>query len=183
MAARLKEKYYSEILPAMQEEFKYDNIMQAPKLEKIIVNVGVGDATQDPRLLDAAVEELTLIVGQKPAIRKAKKSIANFKLREDMPIACMATLRGERMYEFLDRLTSVAIPRIRDFRGVSDTAFDRFGNYTLGLKEQTIFTEINMDNVSRVRGMNITIVIKNGRSAKESQSLLAKFGMPFRKRN
>jgi large subunit ribosomal protein L5 len=154
--------------------------MEVPKLEKIVVNIGVGDAQQEPRMLEAAMAELGAISGQKPSIRKAKKSIAGFKVRQGAKIACMVTLRGERMYEFMDRLFNIAIPRIRDFRGVPANSFDVFGNYTLGLREQTIFPELNIDSVARVRGMNITFVIKNSRATEESRELLRKFGMPFR---
>ena len=153
--------------------------MQVPKLDKIVVNMGVGDAIADPRMLDNAVGELTTITGQKPSIRAARKSISNFKLREGVKIACMVTLRGERMYEFIDRLVNVAMPRIRDFRGVSTKSFDSFGNYTLGLREQTIFPEINIDKVSRVRGMNVTFVMKNSSSTDANRELLRKLGMPF----
>lgn len=179
MKPRLKERYVSEIVPGMQEQFGYKNVMQVPKIEKVVVNMGVGDATQEPRMLENAVAELAQIAGQRPCIRRARRSISNFKLRQDNPIGCMATLRGDRMYEFMDRLLNVAIPRIRDFRGVSAKAFDKFGNYTLGIREQTIFPEVNVDEVTRVRGMNITFVIKNSRSADESRELLRRFGMPF----
>jgi len=156
------------------------NILAVPRLEKIVINMGVGDAIGEPRMLEAAMNELGLITGQKPAIRKARKSIASFKVRQGANIACMVTLRGERMYEFMDRLFNVAIPRIRDFRGISPNSFDGHGNFTLGLKEQTIFPEINIDNVLRVRGMNITFVIRNAHSADESRALLKALGMPFR---
>jgi large subunit ribosomal protein L5 len=180
VSARLKERYENEIRPAMQQGLGLTNMMQVPKLDKIVVNMGVGDSMTEPRLLETAMAELGTITGQKAAIRKAKRSIANFKVREGMNIACMATLRGERMYEFMDRLFNVAIPRIRDFRGVSPRSFDQRGNYTLGLREQTIFPEVNLDNVTRVRGMNVTFVIRNSRSADESRELLKQFGMPFR---
>ena len=180
MAARLKQKYLSEIAPALREELKRGNCMQVPRLEKIVVNMGVGDAMTDPRMMDGALAELAAITGQKPSIRKARRSIAGFKLREGVQIGCMVTLRGERMYEFMDRLLSVAIPRVRDFRGVSPTAFDKHGNYTMGIQEQSIFPEVDVDNVARVRGMNITFVIKNSDSADESRELLRHFGMPFR---
>jgi large subunit ribosomal protein L5 len=164
----------------MREQYGYANVMQVPKLDKIVVNMGVGDSTQDPRLMDNAVAELTRITGQKPSIRKARRSISNFKVRQGVNIGCMVTLRGARMFEFMDRLFNVAIPRIRDFRGLPPNGFDQFGNYTLGLREQTIFPEIEVDNVTRSRGMNITFVIKNARSADESRELLRKFGMPLR---
>ncbi len=179
MAARLKEIYKNEIVKALRDEFKYENVMQAPALEKIVVNMGVGDATADPKLMDAAVAELTLITGQKPVIRKARNSISNFKLRAGVNIGCMVTLRGEYMWEFLDRLFNIAIPRIRDFRGLSPKSFDKFGNYTFGVREQTIFPEVDLDRVTRTRGMNITFVIKNSNSAEESRSLLRQLGMPF----
>ncbi|MFP4500012.1 MAG: 50S ribosomal protein L5 [Candidatus Hydrogenedentota bacterium] len=179
MTPRLKEQYRNEILPDMREQFRYANVMQVPHIDKVVVNMGVGDATQDPRLLEGAAQELSLITGQKACIRKARRSISNFKLRAGNPIGCMVTLRGDRMYEFLDRLLNVAIPRIRDFRGVSAKAFDKFGNYTLGVREHTIFPEVNVDNVARVRGVNITFVIRNSNSREESHELLRRFGMPF----
>lgn len=180
MTARLKERYEKTIVPEMREQFGYDNVMQVPKIDKIVINMGVGDGQSDPRMMENAINELTNITGQKACIRKAKKSISNFKLREGANIGCMVTLRGQRMYEFMDRLFNIAVPRIRDFRGLSPRSFDQFGNYTLGLREQTIFPEVNIDAVARVRGMNITFVIKNARSADESRELLRKFGMPFR---
>lgn len=164
----------------MREQFSYDNVMQVPRLMKIVVNAGVGDSQTEPRLLDATMTELGAITGQKPSIRLAHKSIAGFKVREGAKIACMVTLRGERMYEFMDRLVNIVIPRIRDFRGAPANSFDKAGNYTLGLREQTIFPEITIDSVAKVRGMNVTFVIKNARSAEESRELLRKFGMPFR---
>ena len=180
MPARMREAYDKTYRDALKEAFKRENVMEVPKVEKIVINMGVGDGQTDPKLLDAAIAELTLISGQKPSVRKARKSIAGFKVREGAKIACMVTLRGDRMYEFMDRLINVVIPRIRDFRGVSATAFDKAGNYTLGLREQTIFPEINIDGVGRVRGMNVTFVIANSQSADESRELLRKFGMPFR---
>lgn len=179
MKPRLQTTYESEIVQKMRDQFGYKNVMQVPKIEKVVVNMGVGDATQDPRLLEGAAGELSRIAGQKAAIRRAKRSISNFKLREGVPIGCMVTLRGERMYEFMDRLMNVAIPRIRDFRGVSKKAFDKFGNYTLGVRDQTIFPEVEVDEVAKVRGMNITFVIRNSKSADESRELLRHFGMPF----
>jgi len=164
------------------EQFKYDNVMMVPKLKKICINIGVGQAAQDPKLLETAVKELALISGQKPEIRKSKKSISNFKLRENQPIGCRVTLRRERMYEFMDRLISLAIPRIRDFRGVSDSSFDGRGNYTLGIKEQIIFPEIDIDKVNRISGMDITFVT-TAKTDEESYALLKEMGMPFRKRN
>jgi len=177
--ARLKERYKNAIVPELMAEFGYRNLMQVPKLEKVVVNMGVGDAIGDPRMMDGAVAELGQITGQKPSIRKARKSISNFKLRAGVNIACMVTLRGDQMYEFADRLFNIAIPRIRDFRGITPKSFDELGNFTLGLKEQTIFPEINIDKVTRVRGMNITFVIKNAKTAEESRELLRKLGMPF----
>ena len=177
--ARLKETYKNEIVPALLEEFSYGNIMEVPKLDKVVVNMGVGDAITDPRLLETAAAELTRITGQKPSIRKSRKAISNFKLRADVNIACMVTLRGERMYEFIDRLCNIAIPRIRDFRGVPAKSFDGSGNYTLGLREQTIFPEVDIDKVSRVRGMNVTFVLKSAVPADASRALLRKLGMPF----
>ena len=180
MTARLKERFEKTIVPEMRTQFGYDNVMQVPHIEKIVVNMGVGDGQSDPRMMENAVAELTNITGQKASMRKAKKSISNFKLREGSNIGCMVTLRGQRMYEFMDRLFNVAVPRIRDFRGMSPKGFDQFGNYTLGLREQTIFPEVNVDAVTRVRGMNITFVVKNARNVEESRELLKKFGMPFR---
>ena len=179
VGVRLKEKYQQEIVTALREEFGYQNIMQVPSLEKIVVNMGVGDAIGDAKLMDVAVAELAMITGQKPVIRKAHKSISNFKLRAGVNIGCMVTLRGQYMWEFLDRLFNIAIPRIRDFRGLSPKSFDKFGNYTLGIREQTIFPEVDLDKVTRVRGMNITFVVKNVNSAEESRALLQKLGMPF----
>jgi large subunit ribosomal protein L5 len=178
--ARLKEKYLNEIRPKLMKENKYSSVMQAPRVTKVTVNIGVGEATQNPKLLEAAVNDLTLITGRKPAVTKAKKAISNFKLRQGVAIGASVTLRREIMYEFLDRLLNIAIPRIRDFRGVSSKAFDGRGNYNLGLKEQLIFPEIDYDKVEKIRGMNITI----GTSAKtdeEARQLLTELGMPFRK--
>ncbi len=181
MAARLKERFNGEIRAELQKQFERENVMEVPQLEKIVVNMGVGDAQTDARLMENALSELGQITGQKASIRKARKSIAGFKLREGADIGCMVTLRGDRMYEFFDRLVSIAVPRIRDFRGLPAGSFDAQGNYTLGLREQTIFPELNMDAVTRVRGMNVTFVIKNSRSKEESRELLRKFGMPFRR--
>ncbi len=181
MAPRLKEQYQQEIVPQLREKFEIKNAMQIPELDKIVINMGVGDGQTEPKLLEAAMNELAAITGQQPAKRLAKKSISAFRLREGMPIGCMVTLRGARMYEFLDRLVSVAIPRIRDFRGISKTAFDSHGNYTLGLTEQTIFPEINQDAVIQSRGMSITFVIKNSENAETSQEFLTMMGLPFRK--
>lgn len=177
---RLQERYKSEIVPALQAKFNYSSIMETPKVAKIVLNIGVGDAVLNPKVLDDAVAELGQITGQKPLITKAKKSIANFKLREDMPIGCKVTLRGVRMYEFLDKLVTIALPRVRDFRGVNPKGFDGRGNYTLGVKEQLIFPEINYDKVNKVRGMDIVIVTTANTDA-EAFELLKLVGMPFRK--
>lgn len=179
MAARLSEQYRSTIASAMKAEFGYANVMQIPRLEKIVVNTSIKEATQNVRLLENAAEELATITGQKPQIRRAKKSIANFKLREGMPIGARVTLRGDRMWEFLDRLVNVALPRTRDFRGVSPKAFDGRGNYSLGLSEQIIFPEINYDKVQKVTGMNIAFVT-TARTDREAKALLRHLGMPFR---
>ncbi|MBI5808733.1 MAG: 50S ribosomal protein L5 [Ignavibacteriales bacterium] len=179
--ARLKEKYYKEIVPKLKEQFGYKTIMRVPRISKIVINMGVGQATQDPKILEEAVKDLETITGQKASIRTAKKAISNFKLREGMKIGAKVTLRRERMYEFLDRFLTIALPRVRDFRGVSDKSFDGRGNYTLGLKEQIIFPEINTDKVTRVLGMDITFVT-TAKSDKEAYELLSAFGMPFRKK-
>lgn len=178
--ARLKAKYKTECVPALMEKFKYTSVMQVPHLEKVVINVGVGDATQNSKFLDDAVADLTIITGQKPVVTKAKKSIANFKLREGMSIGCKVTLRGERMYDFFDKLVTIALPRVRDFRGVSKTAFDGRGNYTLGVKEQTIFPEINYDKVTITRGMDI-VVVTTAKTNQEAYALLEALGMPFTK--
>ena len=178
--SRLKEKYLNEVSPALMSKFEYKSVMQLPKVEKIVINMGVGDAVQNSKALDAAVEELTIITGQKPVVTKAKKSIAGFRLREGMPIGAKVTLRGERMYEFLDKLISIALPRVRYFRGVSKKAFDGRGNYTLGVKEQLIFPEIDYDKVSKVRGMDI-VIVTTANSDEEARELLTQFGMPFQK--
>ena len=177
---RLKEKYQNEIVPSLVEKFNYSSVMAVPKIEKIVVNMGVGDAVSNAKALDKAVEELTQITGQKPLITKAKKSIAGFKLREGMPIGAKVTLRGERMYQFLDKLIAVSLPRVRDFRGISKKAFDGRGNYTLGVKEQLIFPEIDYDKVDRVRGMDI-VVVTTANSDEEARELLTQMGMPFQK--
>ncbi|MDN5346960.1 MAG: large subunit ribosomal protein [Clostridia bacterium] len=177
--ARLKEKYEREIRPAMQAKFKYKNIMQVPKLEKIVINMGVGEATQNPKALDGAVQDLMAITGQRPVITKAKKSIAAFKLRKGTPIGCKVTLRGERMYEFLDRLINVALPRVRDFRGVSPDSFDGRGNYALGIREQLIFPEVDYDKTDKVRGMDV-IIVTTAKTDEEARELLRLFGMPLR---
>jgi len=179
--ARLKEKYIKEIVPKLKEQFGYKSIMQVPKIEKIVLNMGVGQAVQDPKILDEAVKDLETITGQKVSVRIAKKAISNFKLRENMKIGAKVTLRQERMYEFLDRLITIALPRVRDFRGVPDKSFDGRGNYTLGIKEQIIFPEINVDKVTKVLGMDVTFVT-TAKSDKEAFELLSAFGMPFRKK-
>jgi large subunit ribosomal protein L5 len=178
---RLKKLYQEVIIPEMMKKFGYKSVMQVPRLVKIVVNMGVGQATQDPKLLEMAMKELAKITGQQPVIRRARKSISNFKLRAGMAIGCKVTLRRERMYEFLDRLINAAIPRIRDFRGLSDKSFDGRGNYTLGIKEHIIFPEINVDEVERIFGMDITIVT-TAKTDEEAYELLRLFGMPFRKR-
>lgn len=177
---RLKEKYNKEVVPALIEKFEYKSVMQAPKVEKIVVNMGVGEAVSNAKALDKAVEELQIITGQKPLITKAKKSIAGFRLREGMPIGAKVTLRGERMYEFLDKLVTVALPRVRDFHGVSKKAFDGRGNYTLGVKEQLIFPEVDYDLVDKVRGLDI-VIVTTANTDEESRELLTQLGMPFQK--
>ena len=176
--ARLKKKYYDEVVPAMKTEFGYMNSMEVPRLEKVAVNVGLGEATQNIKVLDAAVAEIAAITGQKPVITRAKKAIANFKLREGMPIGCMVTLRRDRMFEFLERLIHVALPRVRDFRGVSSSSFDGRGNYSLGLREQIIFPEIHADKVDKARGMTVSITT-SARTDQEARVLLRLLGMPF----
>jgi large subunit ribosomal protein L5 len=178
-APRLKERYVSEIAPALREEFGYANVMQIPSLSKIVVNMGVGEAARDAKLIDGAVKDLTIITGQKPAVARARKSVAQFKLREGMPIGAHVTLRGSRMWEFCDRLLTLALPRIRDFRGLSDRQFDGRGNYTFGLTEQLMFHEINPDNVDRQRGMDVTLVT-TATTDDEGRSLLRRLGFPFR---
>lgn len=176
--ARLKDKYQNEIMAALREQFSYDNIMAIPKLDKVVVNIGLGEAIQNPKALDAAVEDIAAICGQKPVITRAKKSIAAFKLREGMPIGVKVTLRGDRMYEFIDRLFNVALPRVRDFRGVSPKSFDGRGNYSLGLKEQLIFPEIDYDKVDKIRGMQIAFTT-TAQTDEEGKALLTMLGMPF----
>ncbi|KMY48225.1 50S ribosomal protein L5 [Peribacillus loiseleuriae] len=177
---RLKEKFQKEISPALVSKFNYKSVMQVPKVDKIVINMGVGDAVSNSKALDVAVEELALLSGQKPVVTKAKKSIAGFRLREGMPIGAKITLRGERMYDFLDKLVSVSLPRVRDFRGVSKKSFDGRGNYTLGVKEQLIFPEIDYDKVSKVRGMDI-VIVTTANTDEESRELLTQLGMPFQK--
>ena len=177
---RLQEKYQNSVRAELQQKFGYKSSMQIPKIEKIVINMGCGDAVANSKVLDDAVEDLTIIAGQKPVVTKAKKSIANFKLREGMPSGCKVTLRGERMYEFLDKLVSVALPRVRDFHGVNPNAFDGRGNYTLGVKEQLIFPEINFDKVKKVRGMDI-VIVTTAQTDEEGRTLLTLMGMPFKK--
>ena len=177
---RLKERYENEIIKSLMTKFNYSSVMQVPAMEKIVINIGVGDAVSNSKLLDDAVEELTLIAGQKPVITRAKKSIAGFKLHEGMPIGCKVTLRGERMYEFLDKLINISLPRVRDFRGVPKNSFDGRGNYTLGIKEQLIFPEINFDKVNKLRGMDI-VFVTTAKTDEEGHELLAQLGMPFHK--
>jgi large subunit ribosomal protein L5 len=177
---RLYDKYKNEVVPALVEKFNYKSVMQVPTIEKIVVNMGVGDAISNSKVLDEAVAELTMITGQKPVVTKAKKSIATFKLREGMAIGCKVTLRGERMYDFLDKLVSISLPRVRDFQGVSKTAFDGRGNYTLGVKEQLIFPEIDYDKVNKVRGMDI-VIVTTAQTDEEGRELLSQLGMPFKK--
>lgn len=176
---RLAERYKSEVVPKLMKRFGYKNHMQVPRLRKIVINVGLGEATANPKLIESTVQEVAAISGQKPVVTRARKSIANFKLRKDMPIGVMVTLRRERMWEFLDRLVSISLPRVRDFRGVNARAFDGAGNYTLGLKEQIVFPEVNFDKVDKVKGMNITVVTTAGTN-EEAKELLTQLGMPFR---
>lgn len=177
--SRLYEVYKNEVTPKMMEQFQYKNVMQVPRLEKIVLNIGVGEATENPRALDGAINDLTMISGQKPIITKARKSIAGFKLREGMPIGCKVTLRGERMYDFLDRLINIVLPRMRDFRGVSSQAFDGRGNYSLGIKEQTVFPEIEYDQIDKIRGLEV-IIVTTASTDEEARELLRNMGMPFR---
>ncbi len=178
--ARLKERYKNKIRPALMEKFAYKNLMQCPMLEKIVINMGVGEAIQNAKLLDFAVADLTTIAGQRPMITKARKSIANFKLRTGMSIGCKVTLRGKRMYEFCDRLLNVVLPRIRDFKGVPNKSFDGYGNYAMGLREQIVFPEIDYDKIDRLRGMDI-VIVTTAKTDEEAKELLIQFGMPFRK--
>jgi len=177
--ARLKDRYLNEIAPALQQKFAYTNVMQIPKVDKIVINMGVGEAVQNSKAIDSAVGDLMKITGQKPIVTKAKKSIAAFKLREGMAIGCKVTLRGQRMYEFMDRLLNVALPRVRDFRGVSAKAFDGRGNYTLGIKEQLIFPEMEYDKIDKLRGMDV-VFVTTAKSDEEARELLRGFGMPYR---
>lgn len=180
MTPRLLEKYRNEIIPKMMETFSLKNRLATPRIEKIVVNMGVGEGLTDIKILEKAMEELALITGQRPILRRAKKAIANFKIKQGHPIGCKVTLRRAMMYEFLDRLINIALPRIRDFRGISPDSFDKRGNYTLGITEQAIFPEIDYDKISRTQGMDITLVIKNTKSKEEAQELLKLFGMPFK---
>jgi large subunit ribosomal protein L5 len=177
---RLQEKYQNSVRAELQKQFNYTSSMEIPKIEKIVLNMGVGDATSNSKVLDDAVAEMTKIAGQKPVVTKAKKSIATFKLREGMPIGCKATLRGERMYEFLDKLISIALPRVRDFRGISADAFDGRGNYTLGVKEQLIFPEINFEEVKKIRGLDV-VIVTTAKTDEEGRALLKLMGMPYKK--
>lgn len=178
--ARLKATYNEQVLPALVEKFQYKSVMQAPKIEKIVINMGVGEAKENAKFLENAVEEMTIIAGQKPVVTKARKSISNFKLREGMAVGCKVTLRGEHMYEFFDKLVNIALPRVRDFRGVSKTSFDGRGNYALGIKEQLIFPEINYDKIDKIRGMDI-IITTTANTDEEARELLRLMGMPFTK--
>lgn len=180
MAVRMKDRFLNEITPALMQKFNYTTVMQVPKIEKIVINMGVGEAVSNSKVLDVAVEDMRLISGQKPIITRSKKSIAGFKLRENMPIGVKVTLRGERMYYFLDKLLNVTLPRVRDFRGVSNKAFDGRGNYTLGLKEQLIFPEIEYDKVDKVRGMDV-VIVTTAKTDEEARELLTQLGMPFTK--
>jgi large subunit ribosomal protein L5 len=179
MISRLRERYRTDIVPALMRDQGYGNLLAVPRLQKIVVNMGLGEAVQNPKLLDSAVEEITAISGQKPVVTKSKKAIANFKLRENMPIGAMVTMRGDRMYEFFDRLVNVALPRVRDFKGVPDRSFDGRGNYSLGLREQVIFPEINLDKVDKIKGLTI-VICTTARSDAEGKALLRALGMPFR---
>jgi large subunit ribosomal protein L5 len=178
MAARMKDRFLNEVTPALMQKFNYTSVMQVPKIEKVVINMGVGEAVSNSKIIDAAVNDMQIIAGQKPVITRSKKSIAGFKLRENVPIGVKVTLRGERMYYFLDKLFNVALPRVRDFRGISNKAFDGRGNYTLGLKEQLIFPEIEYDKIDKVRGMDI-VIVTTAQSDEESRELLTQLGMPF----
>lgn len=180
MTTRMKEKYINEITPALLKKFDYSSVMQVPKVDKVVINMGLGDAVQNPKVLDSAVADLELISGQKPVVTRAKKSIAGFKLREGMPIGVKVTLRGERMYHFMDKLFNVTLPRVRDFRGVSNKAFDGRGNYTLGMKEQLVFPEIDYDKIDKIRGMDI-VFVTTANTDEEAHELLTQLGMPFAK--
>ena len=179
MGIRLRDKYRAEVVPALMRDLGYGNVYQVPRLEKIVLNMGLGEAVQNPKIIDAAVEEMTAIAGQKPVVTRAKKAISNFKLREKLPIGVMVTLRGDRMYEFLDRFVTAALPRVRDFKSVPDRAFDGRGNYSIGLREQIIFPEINLDKIDKVKGLTVTICT-TARSDADGKALLRALGMPFR---
>ena len=180
MSSRLREIYQTQVVDALMKKFEYKNIMEVPKIEKVVINMGVGEAKENVKILDAAMSDLQIITGQKPIITKAKKSVANFKIREGMPIGCKVTLRGEKMYEFVDRLINLALPRVRDFRGVNPNAFDGRGNYALGIKEQLIFPEIEYDKIDKVRGMDV-IFVTTAKTDEEARELLTQFNMPFAK--
>lgn len=180
MASRLKDKYQNEVVDALMEKFQYKSVMEVPKLEKVVINMGIGAAKENPKVLEAALQELEIIAGQKPLVTKAKKSIANFKLREDMKVGTKVTLRGDRMYQFLDKFMNIALPRVRDFRGVSDTSFDGRGNYAVGIKEQLIFPEIEYDKVDQIRGMDI-VIVTSANTDEEAKAFLTLMGMPFKK--
>ncbi|MDO5018669.1 MAG: 50S ribosomal protein L5 [Lagierella massiliensis] len=180
MTSRLVERYRNEVIPAITEHFGYENVMQVPKLEKIVINIGLGSSKDNPKAVESAVRDLMTITGQRPVVTKAKKSIANFKLREGMSVGCKVTLRGSKMYDFFDKLVSISLPRVRDFRGVSNTSFDGRGNYSLGIKEQLIFPEIEYDMVDEIRGMDI-VVVTTAQTDEESRKLLELMGMPFKK--
>ena len=180
MAARLRETYKNDVFPALREQFKYENVMEIPKLEKVTINMGLGEAKENAKIMESAVEEISLITGQRPVVTKARKSIANFKVRQGMPVGAKVTLRGDNMYEFIDKLFNIALPRVRDFKGVSKNSFDGRGNYSMGIKEQLIFPEINYDKVDTIKGMNI-VFTTTAKTDEEAAALLAALGMPFEK--
>jgi len=180
MQSRLKDRYNNEIIPALMEKFSYDNVMQVPSLEKVVINIGVGEAKDNPKILEASVRELAEITGQQPVVTRAKKSISNFKLREGMKVGCKVTLRGQKMYDFFDKLVTIALPRVRDFKGVSASSFDGRGNYSMGIKEQLIFPEIDYDKIEKVQGMDI-IIVTSANTDEESREFLRMMGMPFKK--
>ncbi|MBQ2846311.1 MAG: 50S ribosomal protein L5 [Bacillota bacterium] len=180
MAARLRETYKNDVFPALREQFKYENVMEIPKLEKVTINMGLGEAKENAKIMESAVEEISLITGQRPVVTKARKSIANFKVRQGMPVGAKVTLRGDNMYEFIDKLFNIALPRVRDFKGVSKNSFDGRGNYSMGIKEQLIFPEINYDKVETIKGMNI-VFTTTAKTDEEAAALLAGLGMPFEK--
>jgi large subunit ribosomal protein L5 len=180
MQSRLKDRYNNEIIPALMEKFSYDNVMQVPTLEKVVINIGVGEAKDNPKILEASVRELAEITGQQPVVTRAKKSISNFKLREGMKVGCKVTLRGQKMYDFFDKLVTIALPRVRDFKGVSASSFDGRGNYSMGIKEQLIFPEIDYDKIEKVQGMDI-IIVTSANTDEESREFLRMMGMPFKK--